>query len=282
MRFIVRIIPFVLRALALLSPRLAGRAAFFLFCRPLVRAKVRDRDRVVHDRAERSSVTVDGNTVAVYRWGGGDRPVLMAHGWGGRASNFSTLVQAFSDRGVPVVAFDAPGHGESSGTTTHILHYEEIVQRLAKDHGPFRGTVAHSFGNLGVFKALRSGVEADRVVSVSGVCDFSYLLDTFAERLRLGEPVRQQLRVRSERLLASGTDIWERFSACHDPDLVRGSVLVVQDEDDDTVSLAQARRLAAAFEPRSRLMTTSSLGHRRIVHTEAVVTAVVDFVTDDD
>lgn len=282
MQKIMAFVPLVLRAMSRVAPRLAGRVTFFLFCRPMGKAKVRDRDRGLHARAERSSLTVDGNDVVVYRWGGSGRPVLLTHGWGGRASHFAALIQAFLDRGVPVVAFDAPGHGESSGRTTHILHYEEIIQRLYKANGAFRGTVAHSFGNLGVFKALRSGVETDRVVSISGVCDFSYLLDTFAERLGLGEVVKRDLRVRSERLLASGTDIWDRFSASYDPHLIQASVLVAQDEDDDTVSLDQARRLVAAYEPRARLMTTNSLGHRRIVSSEAVVSAVVDFVAADD
>ncbi|THV29139.1 alpha/beta hydrolase [Glycomyces paridis] len=281
MRTAEKTVSLSLRALAGASPRLAGRAAFYLFCRPMGRGKVREHERAVYDRAERSAITVDGNEVVVYRWGGGERPVVLSHGWGGRASRFADLVQALLDRGVPVIAFDAPGHGESGGTGTHILQFEAIFQRLYKDHGAFRGTVGHSFGNLGMFKALRSGVEAERVVSVNGVCDFFHLLDVFAERLGLNERVKQDLRERSERLLDSGTDIWDTFSVSHDPDRVQAPILVVQDEDDDTVDPGQARRITAAFAPRARLMTTEGLGHRRVLRDPAVIAAVADFVEGD-
>jgi pimeloyl-ACP methyl ester carboxylesterase len=282
MRTIEKSVSVSLRALSGASPRLAGRAAFFLFCRPMGRAKVRDHERAVFDRAERSSITVDGTEVVVYRWGGRERPVVMAHGWGGRASRFADLVQALLDRGIPVVAFDAPGHGESGGTGTHILQFEAIFQRLYKDHGAFRGTVGHSFGNLGMFKALRSGVETDRVVSINGVCDFFHLLDVFAERLGLDERVKRDLRARSERLLASGTDIWETFSVSHDPDRIQAPILVVQDENDDTVDPGQARRIVAAFEPRARLLSTVELGHRRVLRDPAVIAAVADFTEAGD
>ncbi|WP_100449167.1 alpha/beta hydrolase [Glycomyces xiaoerkulensis] len=281
MRHLVKSISIALRALASVSPRLAGRAAFFLFCRPMGRGAVREHERDLHERAERSVLEVDGNQVVVHRWGRGERPVLMVHGWGGRASRFADTARALLDRGIPVIAFDAPGHGESSGSITHILHFEEIIERLYKDVGAFGGIVAHSFGSLGVFKALRSGVETDRVVSVNGVCDFFHLLDVFAERLGLGAEVERDLRERSERLLASGDDIWDRFSVSHDPDLIRAPILVVQDEDDDVVDPEQARRIVAAFAPRARLVTTEKLGHRRVLHSDRVTSAVVGFLADE-
>jgi hypothetical protein len=54
-------------------------------------------------------------------------------------------------------------------------------------------------------------------------------------------------------------------------------MLVVHDRDDPEVPLAAGSAVAEAW--RARLDVTSGLGHRRILRDEAVVSAVVEFVT---
>jgi hypothetical protein len=46
------------------------------------------------------------------------------------------------------------------------------------------------------------------------------------------------------------------------------------------VDVGQARRIAAAYAGRARLVTTRGLGHRRILGDPEVVETVLDFVTD--
>jgi hypothetical protein len=55
------------------------------------------------------------------------------------------------------------------------------------------------------------------------------------------------------------------------------ALLVVHDRDDPEVPLAAGSAVAEAW--RARLDVTSGLGHRRILRDEAVVSAVVEFVT---
>lgn len=281
MSALTSVITVALRALSTVAPPLAGKIAFYLFSHPLSRAEVRPSEREVHDSAETATIDVDGNSIVVYRWGESDRTVLLVHGWGSRGSRFAEFVRRLLERGLSVVTFDAPGHGASSGSSTHILHYEAIIHRLHEDDGPFHAVVAHSFASLGVFKSLRGDVQTGRVVSINGVCDFDYLLDAFVDRLRLTERVRRDLRERSEELLASGSDLWKRFSASHEPGSIEVPILIVQDEDDDTVHPEQGRRLADAFGSRATLKTTSSLGHSRILRADTVVATVVDFLVSD-
>ena len=56
-----------------------------------------------------------GDEIAVYAWGNGPT-ILCVHGWGGRATNFAAFIGPMVAAGFRVVAFDAPGHGQSSGT----------------------------------------------------------------------------------------------------------------------------------------------------------------------
>jgi len=59
---------------------------------------------------------------------------------------------------------------------------------------------------------------------------------------------------------------------------VHAPVFVVHDTDDREVPYADAPRLAAAFG--ARLLTTTGLGHRRILYAPEVVAAIVEFIEE--
>ncbi len=223
MRPISGLVSALLNLTSRVAPPLAGRAAFTLFRLPIVRAKLRPREQSVLDDAHRGTLTVRGKTVVTYQWGSGEHPVLLVHGWRSRASRFAGFVPALLERGYSPIAFDAPGHGESGGNTTTILEYRDIISQLSGEYGAFEAVVAHSFGVVASFVALREGegVQARRLVAISGVCELEYLVDAFCALLRLGPRLNRELRARTERDLFPGeADIWEWDS----PKMVKGAV----------------------------------------------------------
>lgn len=265
-----------------IAPTLAGWATFVLFSRPLARARLSPRERSVVDDAHRGSVSVNGKAVVTYRWGDGIRPVLMVHGWQSRASRFAAFVPALVERGYSPIAFDAPGNGESEGTTTTILEYRDIISQLAAQYGTFEAVVAHSFGVLATFVALREGerVQARRVVSISGVADVEYLVDRFCALLRLRPRLNRELRTRVERNLYRGeADIWERFRVGYRAEKVRVPIFVIHDESDDMADVTQAERMIAAYPRQARLLITQDLGHRTL-RDASIVTAVSAFLAE--
>src|SRR5687767_28905 len=90
---------------ARLAPGLAGPRAFALFVRPLGRARLRPEEAEVMAQAETGRMVVRGVPVTTYRWGDGDRPVLIVHGWSSRASRFAGFVGALRAQGRTVIAF---------------------------------------------------------------------------------------------------------------------------------------------------------------------------------
>lgn len=278
MSSIVTAVKAVLNATALVSPRLAGGWAFYLFCHPAGRAKVRPNEKEVHAQAQVSQLTVNGKSVVVYRWGSGEKPVLMLHGWESRGSRFAAFVPKLLAQGFSPITFDSPGHGDSGGNATTILEYKALIHELQKQAGPFEAIIAHSFGVLCAFHAVRTGVSAKRMVTISGMSEFGYLVDEFSRRLSLGTRVQKDLRERVERLFVPEQNIWERFSVPYQPSLVQAPLLVIHDENDDVVGVAQARRLAEAFSQQTEFVATSSLGHRRILMEPSVIERVVQFI----
>jgi pimeloyl-ACP methyl ester carboxylesterase len=265
-----------LNGLSRIAPAAAARLAFELWRRPGPLGAVRPAERGVHEAAQVSAVEHQGRRAVTYAWGDGQRPVLLVHGWSSRASRFADLVNALLDRGYSPVSYDAFGHGGTGGGAGTILDNQAVIQALADRHGPFEGVVAHSLGVPFALYAVREGVPVDRVVAISGVSDFGYLVDTFCVKLGLRPSLNQQLRRRIERSLFDGdAGIWDRFSAGTSAGC---DLLIVHDAVDHTVDPGQAGLLATGYGDRATLIETTGLGHSRILRDPEVIEAAVAFL----
>ena len=265
---------------SLVAPRLAGKGCFLLFRNVKPRGKIRDVEREVHDRAVVEELSVNGKRAVTYRWGDGARPVLLVHGWQSRASRFAGFIPRLEAGGFSPIGFDAPGHGDSGGRTTTILECRETIRLLQDRYGPFDAAIAHSFGVLAAFLALRGTLNAARLVTVAGVSDLRYLFDEFCRRLGLNDLLKHDLRRRIEQDMFPDTpEIWQRFDATHRREQITPPILVIHDQHDATAPITQAHRLKAAYGDQAQLITTTGLGHRKILNHPTVIDAALDFLT---
>ncbi|KAB8163001.1 alpha/beta fold hydrolase [Streptomyces sp. 3MP-14] len=265
------------------APRLAGRAALSVFRRATGRVPVRPAEEPTMARAHAETRTVGDVRVAVYRWGAGPRPVLLVHGWQFRAARFAPLVEALLARGHAVVSFDAPGHGASGGTGSDLPELRRIIGRLADEHGPFGAVVGHSFGGLAAWYALAGGVPAERLVTMSTPVEFEWVMDSFGDQLGLNSRVRRAMGQQlAERFLPGVPQPLRTLSATHRPERVTVPLMVVHDEEDRQVPVAQARLLLAAHARRADALLTRGLGHNRILADPEVIDAVLAFVRTVD
>ncbi|MFD9630190.1 alpha/beta hydrolase [Streptomyces violascens] len=254
--------------------------AFALFTRPTGRAKVGAGDRALIERAEKGQLTLDGTDVATYRWGDGDRPVVLVHGWGSCAARLANLATALHESGHSVLAFDLPGHGESGGELTTIVECRDIIRELQGQYGSFSALVGYSFGSLCSFFALREGVKAEALVGIAGVSRFDHLVSGFRDTLGLSAELEVELRRRLENDLFPGEpDIWERFASPYAPEQIDlEQILLIHDEGDEIAEVHQSRETAEAYGDRAELVITQGLGHHRIVAAKETVSQVVAFL----
>ncbi|NEA37202.1 alpha/beta hydrolase [Streptomyces sp. SID13031] len=267
------IVEIVRASLKVLPAAVAGRVAFELWRRPLARGTVRAVERSVHEAARVE--VVDG--VVTYAWGDGERPVLLVHGWRSRASRYYAFAERLLELGYSPVSYDAPGHGDTALPAGTILDHQRIIQGLEQRHGAFEGVIAHSLGVPFALYALREGVAARRVVTISGPANFGYLVDAFCRELELGPKVNGTLRKAIERGLFDGDEtIWTRYSVS------AGEVelLAIHNDEDDVVDPAQAPKLLAQYGPKAHFLQTNGLGHRRIMIDPEVITEAVAYVQD--
>ncbi|MFD2905421.1 alpha/beta fold hydrolase [Sphingobacterium anhuiense] len=91
----------------------------------------------------------------VYRWGSGKDLVLLTHGWGSKAADFSMLIDKLLENpDLTIIAFDAPGNGGAEGELSNLILYIEAVQTIINTYGLPAIVIGHSLGAMANIAAL--------------------------------------------------------------------------------------------------------------------------------
>jgi pimeloyl-ACP methyl ester carboxylesterase len=125
------------------SAALAARLAERLFFTPPRRRVTEAVD--AFPTAGRFELRVDGRAVVGWGWGRGPT-VYLVHGWGSRALRMAAYAEPLVTLGHRVVAFDAPGHGESARGMSSMPEFARTLRAVIERHGPACAVIAHSLG----------------------------------------------------------------------------------------------------------------------------------------
>jgi pimeloyl-ACP methyl ester carboxylesterase len=261
------------RGLAAVAPGAGAAVAELLFrrARPYPRPP---REEAWLAAAEPFTVSAGGRRIAAWSWGDGP-PVLLVHGWEGRASQMGGLALGLAEVGFRAVSFDAPGHGRSAGRLSSLPEFAAAIAAVAGRVGPLDGLVGHSFGAVASAYALLQGLAARRLVFIATAPDVGVYLNSFGRLLGISPTILALMVRRIERRFGMR---WEdgRFATVRAARPV--PLLVVHDRDDEETPFAGGEVIARAWAG-SQLFATSGLGHRRILRDPAVAREVVNFLT---
>ena len=148
----------------------------------------------------------------------------------------------------------------------------EVLVRL-QAIGPLAAIVAHSFGGFTSLLAVARGLSVDRIVVIGAPSSVPEVLREFQELIHLPErALPAMVRALEKRVGAT----MESFDVSTFVGRIGVPLLVVHDTDDVEVPYVNGTRLSELFG--ARLITTSGLGHRRILFAPEVVATVVEFV----
>jgi pimeloyl-ACP methyl ester carboxylesterase len=266
-----------LKLLSLFSRRLAGKAAFKVFCTPFPAAI--NNKTSIFSSGEPLEFTVNNALVKGFRFNHpAQHKVLILHGFSSTCRNFHSYVAAFIDKGYEVLAFDAPAHGTSEGKRVNALDYSNMIQEAARLYGPFQGYMAHSFGGISACLALeqlphdentRLVLIAPATETVSAIDDAFTMLGLKSERIKIA--------LKEEIYNISGKPA-EWFSIRRAIKNIRATTLWIHDKDDDVTPLRDALKVKEDAPPNVEFIITEGLGHRKIYRDEAVKNSVINFL----
>lgn len=214
-------------------------------------------------------------------WGDGPA-VYLLHGWGGHRGQLRALVDPLVAAGYRVIAFDTPSHGASSPGPSGrrqatLLEAADALAAAVAAGGPAHGVVAHSAGCMATAFAMQAGLAVPRVAFIAPMAEFAPIVPVFAEQLGMGERVLARTIARVEQRV-------RRPLAAFDVGLLAprlaasgAQLLLAHDRDDPEIPWSGSKAIAAAW-PGARLISTSGLGHRRILRDPDVITEVTAFM----
>lgn len=261
-------------AIGRLAPGATARVAEALFVRT-ARPGPRPDEEVFLAAADRFSLTVAGETIAGYRWGDrADPAVLFAHGWWSHAGRFAPLAEAVLAGGFRGVAFDAPGHGRSTGWRASMPEFAATMRAIGTQEGPLHAVIGHSLGGAASIFAITRGLEVSRAVAIAAPADLPAWADRFRDAFGIPPAAFARMLANLERRL----DVtWDDL---HIPELAGQLTLpglVVHDVHDPDIPWSEARAIADNWSD-AELVTTEGLGHRAILRDPAVIERVVAFL----
>jgi pimeloyl-ACP methyl ester carboxylesterase len=262
--------------LSRLSPRFATRLAERIFITPIATRRPQ-REAAWAEGAEKTTIPSPLGGIPVWMWGAGPQTILLVHGWSGRGLQLGAFVQPLVDQGYRVVTYDAPGHGEAYGRTSSMPAFAAALGAVGRRFGPVSAVIAHSLGSTAAVYALaHHELNTGRLVTISPSARLHAVRERFGEMAGFPSPVIDRMRTAFEDRL--GFD-WEASEPLHlAPELAMPS-MVIHDVEDRFIPHSEGAELADAW-PDGTLVSTTGLGHHRILRDPAVIDSVVSFIVE--
>jgi pimeloyl-ACP methyl ester carboxylesterase len=270
----IRVFQSALLALAYIAPTVSGRIATRIWFTPVLWSKTKPRP--IPDGAETVRfVRKDGDVVTGYRTGHGDKKALLVHGWAGSTRQYRQLAAALVADGHECVVIDLPGHGPAAGSQTDVVDMADAIIAAADSLGPLNLLVAHSLGAISAARALHNGAHVDAFVLIAPGVFPRRAFQQFCSLLHLRAPVAAIVERNMDDRFGEG--VFDRAGLEMLESTVPDRTLIVHDIDDEMVPVADARRLAQAWE--APIVEVSGYGHNGVLSAPETIKLVVEFAS---
>ena len=222
----------------------------------------------------RFQIEVNGKKVQGWKWGEGPG-ILFVHGWNGRGIQLSHFFKPLVKAGYAVIAFDAPGHGESDGKTSSYFELTDTVRAILQQQKfNIVGLIGHSLGGAAVINALcKENISLPGVLIAPAIRLKDVLFNAFE---LFGIPGAVYRKAIEEFELRFGyslekDDPWKLMSK------VDSNILIVHDRRDRSIPFIDSHDVAGT-RPNVMLYETKGLGHRKILKDRKIVELVTGHI----
>ncbi len=258
-----------------LFPKAVSSFAYTQLTNPQLR-KLRENELRTLDKAKKEVFKFKDFDIRLYTWKGGEKKVLLIHGWEGQAGNFSDLIEELLVNDYTVYAFDGPSHGFSSKGKTSLFEFAELVGVLIRKF-MVRDLVSHSFGGVATTYGLYNNkdLEIDKYVLLTTPDKFTERIDDVSELVGISDKVKNKLIDRLER----ETDI--EVSTLNVSEFVKSinvkKSIIIHDRDDKVIPISRSLNVHKNWGA-SEFKEIIGTGHFRILRTKEVIQSVVNYL----
>jgi pimeloyl-ACP methyl ester carboxylesterase len=222
--------------------------------------------------AEERQWQVDGQVVRGWQWGEG-APVLVAHGLNGAGVQLREIIEALLAAELPVLTFDAPGHGQSAGDSSSYFQFSHCLRAIISEQS-IRAAIGHSLGCGALLNA----------------CDKE---NTYFPLALVAPPVHlREMLIASFDKFGISPQIYQawigEYEARYGYDLVRDNpvnlypghnapIHIFHSADDKITPFAETLELVTK-EPQIQLHRYGDLGHKQILKNSEVIADIIAII----
>jgi len=265
---------YLIRAVSKVFPGLMVKLAYQKLTSPQVK-KLRAHEVEMLDKSEKETLAFNDFNIQLYKWLGGERKILLIHGWEGQAGNFSEIIPHLKSSGFTVYAFDGPSHGFSSVGKTSLFEFTELVSVLIKkfktDH-----LLSHSFGGVATTYALTtdSSFQIKRYALLTTPDKFTERINDVSEQVGITEKVKQRLIKKIEAETGYSADVLNVSQFVKKIKVEKA--LIIHDKNDRVIPISRSKNVHKNW-PCSEFIEISGTGHFRILRTPVVFNHLNEF-----
>lgn len=260
---------------AFISTKLATVYTAKLFTTP-IKHKVPKREYEMDQTSIQNTIYVPqiNKRIVTYKYGEGDRKILLVHGWSGRGTQLFKIADELLKTGYSTISFDAPAHGKSEGKTTIMSEFIASILETEKQFGPFEIAIGHSLGGMSVLNAIKDGLKVDKAVIIGSGDIVQDILDDFIFKLGLKQEISERLRDRFEDKYQVKMNDFSAYKAAQKIEI---PVLVIHDNDDPEVPVKAGIHIHQQLK-NGTLYLTEGLGHRKILGNQNVIKMILEYI----
>lgn len=265
----------LVRVASILFPKQITSFAYQKLTNPQV-YKLRENEIEILDQAQKEILRFYDFDIQLYTWKGGEKEILLIHGWEGQAGNFSDIIKALLADGFTVHAFDGPSHGFSSKGRTSIIEFTELVAVLIQKY-KVENLLSHSFGGVAATVALSRNpqIKIKRYVLFTTPDRFQERIDEVSNTIGITDTVKERLIGQLE------TQTKMKVEDINVSNFVRAvqveKALILHDKNDRVIPFKIAENVNRNW-PASELKAVEGSGHFRILRTPSIIREAIDFL----
>lgn len=258
--------------LALFSKEKAAEKAFKLFCTPR-KGKVLEHQKEFLNQAKSDIITTHQIELQTYRWKGNKETILLLHGWESNVFRWRNLIDFLKKEEYNIIAFDAPAHGNSTGTMLNVPIYTLCTEQIIAHYNPSY-IIGHSVGGMTTmynqYKNPDNSIQ--KIVALGAPSELSEIMEHYQKLLKFNNTVMEGLDAYFKRRFNFSI---ADFSIAKFSEHISQKGLLVHDEFDTIAPYSASERVHSHWK-NSTLIKTQGLGHS--LHQEAINHQIIDFL----
>lgn len=267
----------IIKTLSILLPNQVANFAYKQLTNPQIK-KLRPHEIEVLDKAKKDFFIFKGFDIQTYIWKGGEKKVLLIHGWEGQAGNFADLVAELIAKNYTVYSFDGPSHGFSSKGKTSLFEFTELVGILIKKWNITK-LVSHSFGGVATTYALSTNLDIniEKYVLLTTPDKFSERIEDVSKQVGITEKVKNKLIKRLEK--ETSFDINDLNVSEFVKTINVEKAFIIHDKKDKIIPIHRSKNVHQNWK-NCEFHEIEGTGHFRILRTKMVIDKTIHFLEE--